>query len=101
MEHSEKRYRIKSSFRFTLFTLIVIISFALFTNAVLGLADASGMNEKRYTEIEVQSGDTLWDIARSYMPDGDIRSEVRALKELNGMEGDLLFAGQRLIVPLN
>lgn len=42
----------------------------------------------------VKAGDTLWDIARSLQPEGDIRPLVDRLAERNG--GSRLDAGQRL-----
>jgi Tfp pilus assembly protein FimV len=44
----------------------------------------------------VQPGETLWSIARTLRPDGDIRPLVDRLVELNG--GDHLEAGQVLVL---
>ena len=45
----------------------------------------------------VQPGDTLWGIARSLQPDGDVRSLVGELTRVNG--GAELTVGQRLVMP--
>ena len=45
----------------------------------------------------VQSGDTLWSIARRLLPNGDVRPLVDELARLNG--GVDLEVGQRLVVP--
>jgi Tfp pilus assembly protein FimV len=45
----------------------------------------------------VQSGDTLWSIARRLDPSGDPRPLVDALVRLNG--GSRLDVGQRLVIP--
>ncbi|MFZ6004987.1 MAG: LysM peptidoglycan-binding domain-containing protein [Actinomycetota bacterium] len=45
----------------------------------------------------VQPGDTLWSIARSLDPDGDVRLTVDRLVDLNG--GAPLSVGQRLDLP--
>lgn len=47
--------------------------------------------------ITVEPGDTLWSIAASLDPDGDIRAVVDRLAELNG--GSSLTVGQRLVLP--
>jgi len=44
----------------------------------------------------VQPGDTLWSIARSLAPAGDVRAEVDQLEALNGSAS--LQAGQRLVL---
>ncbi len=45
----------------------------------------------------VQPGDTLWGIARSIQPEGDVRVLVRGLARANG--GAELTVGQQLVVP--
>jgi hypothetical protein len=44
----------------------------------------------------VQPGDTLWSVARSLVPAGDVRAEVDHLETLNGSAA--LQAGQRLVL---
>ena len=51
------------------------------------------------TAIVVQSGDTLWKIARDLDPAADPRATMARLRELNGLSGDELTAGQALLVP--
>ena len=48
------------------------------------------------TAYVVQPGDTLWSIARSLQPDGDVRALVDALAELNPGP---LQVGDRIVVP--
>ncbi len=45
----------------------------------------------------VAAGDTLWSIARSYAPDGDVRRAVDELARING--GTDLRVGDRLVIP--
>lgn len=45
----------------------------------------------------VQPGDTLWSIARSVQPEGDIRPLVHRLAAQ--LEGRSLLAGDRLLIP--
>lgn len=45
----------------------------------------------------VQPGDTLWRIARSVQPSGDVRPLVQQLADQRG--GAALRAGERLVLP--
>lgn len=54
---------------------------------------------KYYTSIEIQKGDTLWDIAQEYAADfASISDYVEELKELNGLGDDRIHAGQFLTI---
>ncbi|MDQ5815249.1 MAG: LysM peptidoglycan-binding domain-containing protein, partial [Actinomycetota bacterium] len=49
--------------------------------------------------ITVGQGETVWDLAERYAPDGiDRRAYVDAILELNGLDG-MPLAGQRLKLP--
>ncbi|MBM3691435.1 MAG: LysM peptidoglycan-binding domain-containing protein [Actinobacteria bacterium] len=50
--------------------------------------------------ITVQSGDTLWEIARSIAPNRDPREVVWEIKQMNNL-GVGLVPGDKLLVPLN
>lgn len=57
---------------------------------------------KYYTNIEIQSGDTLWEIADSYMDSAHYMSRTDYINEvmsINHMVTDRLIAGQKMIVP--
>ncbi|MCL1982464.1 MAG: LysM peptidoglycan-binding domain-containing protein [Clostridiales bacterium] len=101
MTVSGKKYRIKSSGRFTLFAAAIIVLLILISNALLGLGSASSMTEQAYIEITVQHGDTLWNIAKTYMPSSiDTRKLVYELCQLNGIAAHELKAGQVLVIPI-
>jgi hypothetical protein len=100
MNISGKVYRINSKGRFTLSIAIVSVIAIVALNGILGLSDASSMTRAEYIEIEVQFGDTLWDIAKTYMPrDRDIRESVYTLCQINEIKAHELQAGQSLIIP--
>lgn len=57
---------------------------------------------KYYANIEIQSGDTLWAIADSYMDSAHYMSRTDYINEvmsINHMVTDRLVAGQKMIVP--
>ncbi|WP_324273788.1 LysM peptidoglycan-binding domain-containing protein [Blastococcus brunescens] len=47
----------------------------------------------------VQPGDTLWSIASSLEVDGDVRSVIDRIQELNGLRSADLVPGQELLLP--
>ena len=52
-------------------------------------------------DVEVKSGDTLWNIAQDYMPDDmDTRKAVFQLCSLNDISADQLYAGMTIQVPI-
>ena len=58
---------------------------------------------KYYKSIEIQPGDTLWDIAEETMTSeyDSIPEYVEALKDMNALESDDIEAGQYLIIAYN
>ena len=52
--------------------------------------------------LSVDSGDTLWEIAKRHMnPSLDTRAAVQSIMERNGLDSSSLRSGQQLIIPLN
>ncbi len=53
-----------------------------------------------YKSIEIQSGDTLWDIASQYAPGVDlsIPEYIDCLRQMNHLEGDTIHVGCHLTV---
>ncbi len=50
--------------------------------------------------IVVAPGDTLWDISSALSDDGDVRSTMRHIEQLNSLDTVALAVGQQLEVPL-
>lgn len=59
----------------------------------------SGLQLAGESSVVVQSGDTLWSIARSVAGDGDVRVVVDDIQSLNGLDGAHLVPGQVLQLP--
>lgn len=49
--------------------------------------------------VTVKHGETLWDIAQSVNPGGDVRDTVVRIMEMNSLTSTAVDAGQRLEVP--
>ena len=50
--------------------------------------------------VVVQQGETLWQIAQRIAPEADPRAMVTSIRELNGLGGAPVVAGQTVVVPL-
>lgn len=97
-----KRYRIKSRFRFTLFIVITLLLFTTVCTTILGLNDATGSTKQRYIQVEVQAGDTLWSLADEYMSaDRDPRESVYMISKSNGISASELYPGQVIKIPVD
>lgn len=99
--NNRKHIRIKSRFRFTAFVTILIIMAVVGFNTIFGMNIVSGESEKEYTTIEVIAGQTLWDIADTYMSDDmDKRQAVYELQKENDLDSAVIEPGQKIKVPV-
>jgi nucleoid-associated protein YgaU len=97
----KKKYRIKSKFRFTLFMTIAILMMISITGTVIGANNAESLTKPVYSEIIVQSGDTLWNLAEEFGPDNkDIREVIFEICELNDISADSIQPGQTILIPV-
>lgn len=51
--------------------------------------------------VQVQPGDTLYDLAADLETDGDINATVERIQDLNALDSSVLQAGQRLRIPVD
>lgn len=83
---------------------VVVLFAGLFVLLAIGVVFAGvslASEEPQPTEtILVAPGDTLWDISSGLSDDGDVRSMMRHIEELNSLDTVSLTVGQRLEVPL-
>lgn len=95
-----KKYRIKSKFRFTLFLVIIILTSIFITSNIFGFNEANSLTRVDYYEIDVEAGDTLWQLAEEYMNNGkDTRENVYELCEINNIAADQLKTGNTILIP--
>lgn len=96
----KKKYRIKSKFRFTLFLTVAILMMISLTGTIFGANDSESLTKPVYSEIIVQSGDTLWNLAEEFGPDNkDIREVVFEICKINEISADSIYPGQTILIP--
>lgn len=102
-----KKYSISSNRRriprrlFTgfIFAFILCVSGSAFLVSAKGISNADSIHTY-YRSIEIQKGDTLWDIAEETKPQ-DCQSTaefVRMIKDINCLNSDDIQTGQYLII---
>lgn len=97
----KKRYRVTSKFRFTVFLVIMLLCLMTAVGTLLGFNTASSASLEQYNLVNVESGDTLWNIACEYGPDDmDIRVVVHDICNANDISADELTVGSKIIVPV-
>ena len=97
-----KRYRIANKFRFTVFVTVCLLACVFIMGSVMGFFNAEASAPEEYISYQVQSGDTLWNIARKYGPaDQDVRLTISNICRINNVTASTLQAGQVIQVPVN
>ena len=81
----------------------------LFLGLVLAVLTAFGAHSAATSEpgapvptrvVQVQPGDTLWDIASEVAAPGEVRDMIHRIEELNALPGAELKVGQKISVPV-
>lgn len=85
--------------------LFLVIAAICSINFFMINAKASSEQEtityKYYTSITIEAGETLWDIAGTYMSDEfpSVEKYIDEVKNINQLKNDKIYAGENLIVP--
>lgn len=96
-----RNFRIVSKVRFTIFLVVVMLLASSLISFIDGSAFANSLSSTQYYCVEIESGDTLWDIAAEYGPDRmDVRKVVYDICAVNEISGDDIEAGQNILVPV-
>lgn len=84
----------------TILTFITVCIIMLHTGPVLN-AKTECVNKKYFTTIEVQDGDTLWNIAQNYITDeySDTEDYLNEVRMINHIIGDEITSGCYLTIP--
>jgi len=98
--HGRHRLVLKKKFKVMLYMVAFIIFATMIIPTMAGVNDAVGDTYYETYQVQVESGDTLWSIAETYMPDNmDPRKAVRILIEENDLDGAYIYPGQVIDVP--
>lgn len=102
--HSLSRVRLTPRGRFlarlaviTSLSILLLSGFAAVTGATAGSADSAIPTP--YIKVSVKPGETLWSIAASITSEGDRRSLVADILEINNLKSPELQAGQKIYIP--
>lgn len=85
-------------------TICFVIAIAVTYGSFISLAKSNQSDEqqrKYYTSIQIQSGDTLWEVANDYITTeySSVNDYIKEVKHLNSLEDDKIHEGQYLTVP--
>ena len=82
---------------FTLFFAFVLTGFVSISNTAK--AETMPEPDRYYTSIQIEKGDTLWDIALQYKWEGQTTQDyVDELMEMNQLSSEQITAGQYLMI---
>ena len=79
--------------------LLVAFAIGVFVTAAGSVATQHPGTPAPTKIVQVDSGDTLWDLASGLAGDGDVPAMMEQIKQLNALDSAELQAGQRLVVP--
>ncbi len=84
--------------------MLVLIAVAAFGVTMISRSDVSASDEAaiEYVSVEVESGDSLWSIAKENYSEacGDFNDYVDLIRDTNSMKDDNLIAGNYICVPI-
>ena len=95
-----KKYRVTNAKRFICFLSIMFLIISFSAGSLLGIFDASSKDSLSLTTVQVQPGDTLWQLARTYgSKDADVRETIYRICKINNVSAETLQAGQYISIP--
>lgn len=97
----KNRFKVKSKVRFSIFIILLLLTFGITVNTLMGLDFAQGKRKTNYTTVQVVENETLWDIASIYANKGsDVRELIYKIKKYNNLGESNIIPGQVIKVPL-
>lgn len=94
--YTEKTHTNKGYSYVIIFLILTIVIFFSLSNTV-------NADNNQYKTITVEKGETLWKIAHDYHekdPGSSIKSFNDWVERTNGIDGDHIETGQKLIIPI-
>ena len=93
---------ILSKVKIIMLMLVITVITVAAGNLILGGNDANGQTRQKYISVEVSAGDTLWDIADTYLGEEmDTRQAVHIIRTVNDMDTGLVTPGQMIRIPVD
>ena len=87
---------------FVMLVLFVMVLSCFFGKTLVMASEEEhqAVYERYYTDIEIEKGDTLWSIAKTYNKNSgmEIREYIREVKQMNRMISDNIEAGDSLTI---
>lgn len=94
------RYRVSDKRRFKAFLVTLTVLLILLTSMITYTVKAYSYSEIKYIELQINSGDTIWDIAREYRQTNSIRKDVYEIMKFNDLQDGYIYPGQIIKVPM-
>lgn len=100
-DKTTKKFIFKFLTSVVVIAMIVVFVLALGKNNSIQAGESIEYN-KYFKSVEVNSGDTLWSIAKECIPENssiDIRNYVKEVQQINSLNDDNITSGMNLVVP--
>jgi len=91
-------YRLESP-RKLIRALVAVVAVLVATIAPFSATASAEKVDVQFEYITVNSGDSMWDLARHHAPGEDPRDWIADVVNLNGLESSNLIAGQQIALP--
>lgn len=86
--------------RFLVWLLLLVVgcSGIVFANTK---EEYQNRKERYYLSVEIEKGDTIWDIAEKYRPEGwGTRKFMDEITKFNGIDSGKILPGQHILIPI-
>ena len=102
MERRTQRRVVRKSRKIRKNTFVLLTMALILCLGTLAMGGQKGIQTKTYYEcVEVEKGDTLWEIAEKYRMDGQKTEHmVEDILEVNGLKNTNVRVGESIIVPV-
>lgn len=102
MERRTQRRVVRKSRKIRKNTFLLLTMALILCLGTLAMGGQKGVQTKTYYEcVQVEKGDTLWEIAEKYRMDCEKTEHmVDAILEVNGLKDTNIQAGESIIVPV-
>lgn len=102
MERRTQRRVVRKSRKIRKNTFVLLTMALILCLGTFAMGGEKGVQTKTYYEcVQVQKGDSIWEIAEEYKMDGtDTEQMVDEILEVNGLKNTNVRAGESIIVPV-